>query len=117
MIRTDVSKFLASLEVNQRRMSFALESYAKAGGAKMVKYAKQNAPWENRTRAARDGIAYKTEWETATRLRLNLTSGVNYGIYLEFVNYAHKGRLSIWWPTINRHSSEIYQGWASAINN
>ena len=68
-----MSKFLASLEVNQKRMSFALESYAKAGGAKMVKYAKQNAPWENRTRAARDGIAYKTEWETATRLRLNLT--------------------------------------------
>lgn len=117
MFRTDVSKFLASLEVNQRRVNFALEGYAKAAGAKMVKDAKRNHPWKNRTRAAQDTIGTKTEWETSTRLRLGLTSGVHYGVYLEFVNFAHKGRLSIWWPTINKHSTEIYQGWANAINN
>lgn len=117
MLRTDVSRFLAGLQLNQRRLSFALESYGKAAGAKMVKYAKQNKPWENHTRDARDGIFYRAQWETATRLRLGLHSQMDYGIYLEFVNFAHKGRLSIWWPTINRHSSEIYQGWASAINN
>lgn len=117
MIRTDVSRFLAGLQLNQRRLSFALESYGKAAGAKMVKYAKQNAPWENRTRHAREGIYYRAQWETATRLRLGLHSQMDYGIYLEFVNFRHKGRLSIWWPTVQRHSNEIYQGWANAINN
>lgn len=117
MIRFDVSRFVASLHDNQRQVNFALESYAKPAGAKMVKSAKQGAPWENRTRAARDGIGYRTEWESPTRLRLGLTSAVDYGVYLEFVNFAHKGRLSVWWPTINRHSNEIYQGWANAINN
>ena len=117
MIYTDVSRFLRSLDINKRRLNFALESYAKSAGAKMVKYAKQNHPWENRSRAAQDSIGYKTEWETTTRLRLGLTSGVHYGVYLEFINFAHKGRLSIWWPTINKHSNEIYQGWAKAVNN
>lgn len=84
----------------------------------MVRYAQRNYPWaRNRTHAARDTISAEAEWPNRNQLRLSLRSGVNYGIYLEFVKFKHKGRLSIWWPTILRHKEEILAAWAKATRS
>lgn len=115
-MRTDISGFIRQTTLIERRNYFALESYSRAAGNKMVVYAKKNKRWTDRTRRAKDGINSSVEWVNSTRLKLSLRSAADYGIYLEFVNFRHKGRLSIWWPTVQRFKPEILQGWANAIN-
>jgi len=116
-VRTDISRFLQRTTELQRRHDFALEAYSRAAGNKMVAYAKRNYPWSRyRTHSARDGIGSSVHWTGQHRIKLSLTSQMSYGIYLEYVNFAHKGRLSIWWPTVERFAPEILRGWASAVS-
>lgn len=115
-MRTDISGFIKATNQIQQRNRFALQTYGRVAGNKMVAHAKRNYPWSpDRTHNARDGINSSTEWN-GDRLRIILRSQMHYGIYLEFVNFKHKGRLSIWWPTVQRFAPEILQGWADAIN-
>lgn len=116
-MRIDISDFIRKTTLIERRHHFALESYSRAAGNKMEAYAKKNYRWNPyRTHRARDGINSSVDWVNPTRLKLSLRSAADYGIYLEFVNFRHKGRLSIWWPTVQRFKPEILQGWANAIN-
>lgn len=115
-MRTDISHFVRRMAEIERRNAFALEVYSRSAGNKMVAFAKRNRPWQDRTRAAKDGITSSVQWVMPTRLRINLHSQRDYGVYLELVNFAHKGRLSIWWPTVQRFKPQILQGWADSIN-
>lgn len=115
-MRTDISRFLRATTQMEKRHALALETYARAAGNKMVAYAKRNYPWNrNRTHTARDGIGSSVHWIGANRLKLSLTSQADYGIHLELVTFKHKGRLSIWWPTVQRFTPEILRGWANAV--
>jgi hypothetical protein len=116
-MRTDISRFLRATTQMEKRQAYALESYARVAGNKMVAYAQKNYPWDpNRTHTARDGIGSSVHWIGANRLKLSLTSQADYGIHLELVNFKHKGRLSIWEPTVKRHRTEILRGWANAVS-
>lgn len=115
-MRIDISDFLRQMSAIERRHAFALEAYGKAAGSKMVAQAKRDRPWTDRTRSAKDGIHFSAEWSQPTRLQVSLRSQMNYGIYLEYVNFKHKGRLSVWWPTVQRMSPEIIKGWANAVS-
>lgn len=115
-MRTDISNFVRTTAAIERRHAFAVEAYGKAAGNKMVAYAKRNHPWANRTHNAQNTITATTGWTGGNRLRVNLHSGVNYGVYLEYKTFKHKGRLSIWWPTVQRHKLEILRGWARAVS-
>lgn len=111
----DASDFLKKMSAIKKKHRHAIETYGKAAGNKMVKYAKKNAPWTDRTHQARNSIRSDTEWNDRNKLKINLISGEDYGIYLEYVNFKHKGRLSIWWPTVNKHKEEILKGYAEII--
>lgn len=115
-MRTDISGFLRQTDAIARRHAYALEVYGRAAGNKMVAYARQNRPWKDRSRSAKDGIHSDVQWTLPTRLTIRLKSQMSYGIYLEYVTFAHKGRLSIWWPTVQRMQPEILKGWADAVS-
>lgn len=114
-MRVDISRFIHTMTDIEKRHAYALESYSKAAGNKMVAYAKRNRPWADRSRAAKEGISASAQW-MGERMKISLHSAMHYGIYLEFKQFTHKGRLSIWWPTVQRMSPEIIQGWANAIS-
>lgn len=115
-LRTNPTAHLRRLTQIQQRQLYAIQAYGKVAGNKMVRYAKANRPWQDRTHMAKNAIATSTSWHSG-RLRVNLHSGMHYGIYLEFKRFKHKGRLSIWFPTVRKLSPEILAAWANRIKS
>lgn len=113
-MRIDASSFKAALKSNERRTLYAIEAYGQAAGNKMLGYAKRKAPWTDRTHSARNTMSASSGW-TGGRYRVTLSGGVRYAVYLELVNFRHKGRLSILWPTVRALGPEIISAWANRI--
>ncbi|MBL8162459.1 MAG: hypothetical protein JNJ61_10775 [Anaerolineae bacterium] len=67
-------------------------------------YAKQNAPWTDRTANARQSLHADVEVIAGQAVILYLSHGVSYGIYLEV---AFAGRYAIIWPTIEAHLPQV----------
>ncbi|MBZ0293569.1 MAG: hypothetical protein K8L99_13460 [Anaerolineae bacterium] len=69
-------------------------------------YAKENAPWTDRTANARQSLYTVVEELSQDVVALYLSHGVYYGIFLE-VRYA--GNYGIVWQAIEAHLPEITQ--------
>ena len=135
-ITTDISGAERALTQIEQRTLFAVESYGKAAGGKMVAYARRNRPWKDRSRAARDSISYQVLRENGQAVAgltggknksfvtrpiavkgiiVGLTAGPYYSLYLETLIFRHAGRLSIWWPTVHAMQPEILRAWADRV--
>lgn len=71
----------------------------------MENWAKANAPWQDRTGAARAGL-HATVEESGQIGTITLSHGVPYGIWLEIAN---GGRFSIIAPAIDKFGVELMQ--------
>lgn len=69
-------------------------------------YAKQNAPWTDRTGNARQALYAEVEQLSKDAVALYLAHGMAYGQYLEA---RWGGRYAIIWPTIQAHLQAISQ--------
>lgn len=79
------------------RADAAVRVFAEQGATKLRSYAQKNAPWTDRSGAARQRLnAYVSA--TASGYRITLAHGVEYGIWLELAN---EKRYSIIPQTIN----------------
>ena len=96
------------------RQLYAVQTYGQAAGDKMTAYAKKNAPWTDRTHTARNTISSSVTL-LKNRVRVNLESGVRYGVCLEYAKFAHRGRLSVWWPTVEKLAPDIVRAWAERV--
>ncbi|ADQ06506.1 conserved hypothetical protein [Caldicellulosiruptor hydrothermalis 108] len=67
-------------------------------------YAKENAPWTDRTGNARQGLHGGVDINGKDSYTLYLSHGVEYGIWLEL---AHDGNYAIVGPTIDAHLQRI----------
>jgi hypothetical protein len=76
----------------QGRLAAATHAFAPRAEA----YLKSNAPWTDRTGAARGGLTARPE-VSATEYRVILAHGVDYGIWLEI---AHSGAYAVIIPSI-----------------
>lgn len=112
---TDISNAQKRLALIRSRHKEQLKILADVQGKKMAAYAKANYKWRAHTHNASNSIGSNCVWRDSSKLRLSLTSGVNYGIYLEYVNFRHRGRLSIFWPTLNRYKPELLRQWRMAL--
>lgn len=74
-------------------------------GAKAERSAKRNAPWQDRTGHARQGLFYKVDREK-TIILLALAHRVDYGPYLELAN---DKKYAILEPTLNRFRGSLYR--------
>lgn len=78
---------------------------AQQKAAEMEEWAKANAPWQDRTGAARAGL-HATVEETGQIGTITLAHGVDYGLWLEIAN---GGRFAIIAQAIDKFGVELMQ--------
>jgi hypothetical protein len=89
--------------------------YGKAAAMKMVREARKSRPWTDRTHAAKNSLNGGAVWNGASRVQVYLSHGMHYGVYLEKVNFRHKGNLAVVFPTVHKMAPEIIEGWAAVV--
>lgn len=99
------SKYTQAIFLSGRRI-------AHEQAAEMEAYAKQNAPWQDRTGAARAGLTATVE-ETGQIGTIVLSHGVPHGIWLEVAN---GGRFAIIAPTIDLFGGRVMRSLQNMIN-
>lgn len=104
--RFDATKLIQGLESYEARAMLAVEMYGRTAAVRLEGYAKKDAPWTDRTGAARNRLTGSTERQV-TGVRVMLSHGVDYGMWLELAN---EKRYAIVAPTINLRSPEIFKG-------
>lgn len=97
---------LRRMKEYERRVLHAIKQVARYWQGVFESYAKQNAPWMDRTANARQSLHAWIEELSGDVVRLFLSHGVVYGKYLET---KYSGRYAIIWPTIKRHLPKIRQ--------
>lgn len=102
----DDSELNEKLKEFLNKFNAALEMYSETEAKVLEGYAKENRPWTDRTGDARKRLTGSTEpYETG--IKIVLSHGVNYGIWLEL---AHEKRFAILEPTIRLKGSEVVRG-------
>ncbi len=94
-----------SVQVYGKRLIQALHLLADHFAAVLESYAKQTAPWTDRSGAARQGLAGLAV-KAATGVTIILAYSVSYGIFLELKN---AGKYAVIIPTLEKHYAEIFQ--------
>ena len=100
---SDLLKGLADREIKTRA---ALGLYADTVAKKMESHAKSNKPWVDRTGRAKQSLNSSWKW-VGDVARVELSHGVDYGVYLEFCN---EKRYAIISPTIDKISPQAIRG-------
>lgn len=72
--------------------------------SKMESWAKQNAPWTDRTGQARQRLTGQAYWEDANIVVAAIAHQVDYGIWLEL---AHQRKYAILEKALEEHKGEI----------
>ena len=83
---------------------FAVRQVAEYFRAVLETYAKENAPWEDRTANARQTLHALVDDLAKDVVALYLSHGVTYGLWLEIAN---GGKYAVIWPTIEAHLEAI----------
>lgn len=91
------------LKTFNARMDRALTAATAYHATRAVAYARQNAPWTDRTSNARNGLFARAEREVPV-YRIIVGHGVPYGIWLE-VRWS--GRYQIIRPTVDHEGPEL----------
>lgn len=99
------SALARALETHGARLVAALHALCEVFAARIEAYAKINAPWRDRTAAARQGLRAWVE-STTTRFVITLAHGVFYGIFLEL---SRGGRYAIISTTLEAHYAGIME--------
>ena len=104
--KLDASKLISGLAEREIKTRAALGLYADTVAKKMESHAKSNKPWTDRTGRAKQSLNSSWSWRGDVA-RVELSHGVDYGIYLEFCN---EKRYAIIKPTIDKISPEVIKG-------
>jgi hypothetical protein len=108
----DSSDLLLGLDNFERKAKAAMLMLADTGASKMQGYAQENAPWTDRTGAARQRLNGSTE-ETDESILIIIAHGVEYGIFLELCN---EKRFAIVPKTLSSVSPEIIKSFERLIS-
>lgn len=103
-----ITKNLNGPEISAKVKAGA-ELYGNTVAAKFEGHAKQNAPWTDRTTAARNSIQGKFKW-IGDKAVVEISGNVWYFVYLEL---AMEKRYAILVPTIQRLGKEAVEGYRS----
>jgi hypothetical protein len=99
-----VQEFNQGITDYERRVNQAVYQVGQYWAAVFESHAKENAPWEDQTSNARASLHAFVEQLSDDTVRVYLSHGMDYGIYLET---KWQGKYAIIWPTIERHLEEI----------
>jgi hypothetical protein len=101
-----MDNMLARIELYKQRVVWAVKQVALYWSAVFEEYAKSNAPWSDKSGNARQSLHSYVEELAGDTVRLYLSHGVHYGIFLEV---KHAGKWGIVWSTIQCHLPAIQQ--------
>jgi hypothetical protein len=110
-MRIDSKGLKEGLERLSSKSDIAVKAYLNTAERKLENYAKQNAPWTDRSGRARLGLNSYTE-KTPFGYRLIIAHGVDYGIWLEL---AHEKKYAILNKTIQQNTNDIMKGFTKLI--
>ena len=102
----DANNLIKGLAEREIKTRAALGLYADTVAKKMEAYAKSNKPWTDRTSRAKQSLNSSWKW-MGNVARVELSHGVDYGIYLEFCN---EKRYAIIKPTIDAIAPQAIRG-------
>ena len=108
----DSKQLQEGIHTLDERAEAAILMYGKNQSKELESYAKQNAPWTDRTTMARKslrGDAMKIE----NGVRITLSHGVEYGMWLELAN---EKRYAIVKPTIEVKGKDVLNGYENLLN-
>ena len=111
IFKFDASKLIKGIAEREIKTKAALGLYADTVAKKMEAHAKGNKPWTDRTGRAKQSLNSSWKW-MGDVARVELSHGVDYGIYLEFCN---EKRYAIISPTINYISPKVIKGLKNII--
>ena len=86
--------------------------YANTEASKLEAYMKENRKWTDRSGSARQRLK-GTVYNMAPVVRIELSHGVDYGIWLEL---AHEKRFAIVEPTIRLKGPEVIEGFKDLMD-
>lgn len=107
-----LDELIKKLDSIPPKLKKALEADSKNIGAKMEKWAKENARWTDRTGNARQFLKSNTKWEDEDTLTTTMEHHVAYGIWLELCN---EGKYAIIDEAINEFTQEFIKSWEELI--
>jgi hypothetical protein len=99
-LKDSLTSGIARAEVVFRK---ALEDDVLNTATEALDYAKEQAPWEDRTGDAREGLDTDVRWEGET-IVWELYHTVDYGLYLETIQ---NGKFAIIMPTLEMYASHV----------
>ena len=102
----DANNLIKGLAEREIKTRAALGLYADTVAKKMESHAKSNKPWVDRTGRAKQSLNSSWKW-VGDVARVELSHGVDYGVYLEFCN---EKRYAIISPTIDKISPQAIRG-------
>ena len=102
----DANNLIKGLAEREIKTRAALGLYADTVAKKMESHSKSNKPWVDRTGRAKQSLNSSWKW-VGDVARVELSHGVDYGIYLEFCN---EKRYAILKPTIDAISPQAIRG-------
>ena len=107
-VHWDASELLGNLRELDKTLTSqqygGLQMLMATAASQMEAWAKQNAPWTDRTGAARQRLHGEAYWEDSRVVVAAVMHQVDYGIWLEL---AHQRKYAILEKTINEHRDEV----------
>jgi hypothetical protein len=108
----NLSELKHNLMALPERSEKAVMSYGKTSAAQLTAKAKIDRPWTDRTAQARQRLHGDCK-RTDTGIRITLSHGVDYGIYLEL---AHEKRYAVIYPTLQHEAPKVMEGLRGLFN-
>ncbi|OAA93007.1 hypothetical protein [Clostridium coskatii] len=134
---TDLLRKIAKNGEVNNRMRSAVGVYCDSAGKKMEGYAKNNAPWKNRTGNARQTIKGGFKWEDESKCSAYVAGNMEYSPYLELAHakgkstdnevgmevspsfaqleLGNEGKYAILRPTVRKLTPEVITGMANLL--
>ena len=97
-------EMVAQLSVYEQKVNAAAHAVANYFAPVIETYAKDNAPWTDRTGNARQGLHGFVEDVSESVVAIVLAHGMDYGKWLEL---AHHGRYAIILPSLENHYQAV----------
>lgn len=95
------------------KVGAAMLMYMATEAAEVKSYMKLNRPWTDRTNMAKATLDTKVSQPNSNTIRMTLSHGVEYGIWLEL---AHNKNYAIIGPTLNIKAPKVVQGMQGLIS-
>ena len=102
----DASEFIASCVKFRTKFEASVLILCQIAAMKMEEYAKNEAPWTDRTGNARQNLKGQAEWISADKIMIAVSHHMSYGYWLEL---AHGREYAILEESIEENVEELYR--------